>query len=93
MIARIVGDDLAAVVIHAVSEWRTGTVVETVADPVVVHEVLAAGRDVVAAAPAAYFVCAGLMALVVTSFALELIVYPAIYEVWKWNFELKKQLS
>ncbi|MBI5281234.1 MAG: efflux RND transporter permease subunit [Candidatus Solibacter usitatus] len=28
-----------------------------------------------------------------TSFALELLVYPAIYEVWKWNFELKKQLS
>ncbi|MBI5084590.1 MAG: efflux RND transporter permease subunit, partial [Acidobacteria bacterium] len=28
-----------------------------------------------------------------TSFVLELIVYPAIYEVWKWNFELKKQLS
>ncbi len=28
-----------------------------------------------------------------TSFVLELLVYPAIYEVWKWNFELKKQLS
>ena len=28
-----------------------------------------------------------------TSFVLELVVYPAIYEVWKWNFELKKQLS
>jgi Cu(I)/Ag(I) efflux system membrane protein CusA/SilA len=28
-----------------------------------------------------------------TSFLLELVVYPAIYEVWKWNFELKKQLS
>jgi Cu(I)/Ag(I) efflux system membrane protein CusA/SilA len=28
-----------------------------------------------------------------TSFILELIVYPAIYEVWKWNFELKKELS
>jgi len=25
-----------------------------------------------------------------TSFILELVVYPAIYEVWKWNFELKK---
>jgi Cu(I)/Ag(I) efflux system membrane protein CusA/SilA len=21
-----------------------------------------------------------------TSFALELLVYPAIYEVWRWNF-------
>jgi Cu(I)/Ag(I) efflux system membrane protein CusA/SilA len=28
-----------------------------------------------------------------TSFLLELVVYPAIYEVWKWHFELKKQLS
>jgi Cu(I)/Ag(I) efflux system membrane protein CusA/SilA len=26
-----------------------------------------------------------------TSFLLELVVYPAIYEVWKWNFELKRQ--
>jgi Cu(I)/Ag(I) efflux system membrane protein CusA/SilA len=22
-----------------------------------------------------------------TSFALELLVYPAIYEVWRWNFQ------
>ncbi|HUS06191.1 MAG TPA: CusA/CzcA family heavy metal efflux RND transporter [Bryobacteraceae bacterium] len=28
-----------------------------------------------------------------TSFVLELVVYPAIYEVWKWHFELKKQLA
>ena len=28
-----------------------------------------------------------------TSFLLELVVYPAIYEVWKWNFELKKELA
>jgi Cu(I)/Ag(I) efflux system membrane protein CusA/SilA len=26
-----------------------------------------------------------------TSFILELVVYPAIYEVWKWHFELKRQ--
>ena len=25
-----------------------------------------------------------------TSFILELVVYPAIYEVWKWHFELKR---
>ena len=24
-----------------------------------------------------------------TSFVLELVVYPAIYEIWKWHFELK----
>jgi copper/silver efflux system protein len=28
-----------------------------------------------------------------TSFLLELLVYPAIYQIWKWNFELKKNLS
>jgi Cu(I)/Ag(I) efflux system membrane protein CusA/SilA len=27
-----------------------------------------------------------------TSFLLELLVYPSIYQIWKWNFELKKQL-
>ena len=27
-----------------------------------------------------------------TSFLLELIVYPAIYEVWKWHFEVKRSL-
>jgi len=26
------------------------------------------------------------------SFLLELLVYPGIYQIWKWNFELKKQL-
>ena len=28
-----------------------------------------------------------------TSFLLELVVYPSIYEVWKWHFEVKKQLA
>ena len=28
-----------------------------------------------------------------TSFILELVVYPAIYEVWKWHFEVKRQLA
>ena len=26
-----------------------------------------------------------------TSFLLELLVYPAIYEIWKWNFDLKRR--
>ena len=26
-----------------------------------------------------------------TSFALELLVYPVIYEIWKWHFEVKKE--
>jgi Cu(I)/Ag(I) efflux system membrane protein CusA/SilA len=28
-----------------------------------------------------------------TSFVLELMVYPAIYEVWKWHFEIKRNCS
>ena len=28
-----------------------------------------------------------------TSFLLELVVYPVIYEVWKWHFELKPRLA
>jgi Cu(I)/Ag(I) efflux system membrane protein CusA/SilA len=27
---------------------------------------------------------------ILTSFLMELMVYPAIYEIWKWNFEMKK---
>ena len=30
---------------------------------------------------------------VFTSFLLELLVYPAVYEIWKWNFGLKKYLE
>jgi Cu(I)/Ag(I) efflux system membrane protein CusA/SilA len=29
---------------------------------------------------------------IITSFLLELLVYPALYEVWKWHFELKRSL-
>jgi Cu(I)/Ag(I) efflux system membrane protein CusA/SilA len=28
-----------------------------------------------------------------TSFLLELLVYPVIYEIWKWNFELKQEIA
>jgi Cu(I)/Ag(I) efflux system membrane protein CusA/SilA len=27
-----------------------------------------------------------------TSFLLELMVYPAVYQIWKWHFEVKKQI-
>jgi Cu(I)/Ag(I) efflux system membrane protein CusA/SilA len=30
---------------------------------------------------------------ILTSFILELVAYPAIYEVWKWQFELKRELA
>jgi len=28
---------------------------------------------------------------ILTSFLLELVVYPPIYQIWKWNFELKRR--
>lgn len=28
-----------------------------------------------------------------TSFVLELVVYPAIYEIWTWHFGLKRELA
>jgi copper/silver efflux system protein len=28
-----------------------------------------------------------------TSFTLELLVYPAIYEIWKWHFEVKNRIK
>jgi copper/silver efflux system protein len=30
---------------------------------------------------------------ILTSFLLELVVYPVVYEVWKWHFELKRELA
>jgi copper/silver efflux system protein len=30
---------------------------------------------------------------IVTSFLLELLVYPPVYQVWKWNFEMKRAAS
>jgi Cu(I)/Ag(I) efflux system membrane protein CusA/SilA len=35
-------------------------------------------------------IAAPLVGGIFTSFLLELIVYPVIYEIWKWNFELRK---
>ena len=35
-------------------------------------------------------IAAPLVGGILTSFLLELLVYPVIYEIWKWNFEMKK---
>jgi Cu(I)/Ag(I) efflux system membrane protein CusA/SilA len=35
-------------------------------------------------------IAAPLIGGIFTSFILELLVYPVIYEIWKWHFELKK---
>jgi hypothetical protein len=35
-------------------------------------------------------IAAPLVGGILTSFVLELVVYPAIYEIWKWQFEMKR---
>jgi len=30
---------------------------------------------------------------ILTSFLLELVVYPPIYQIWKWNFQAKHQVT
>jgi Cu(I)/Ag(I) efflux system membrane protein CusA/SilA len=35
-------------------------------------------------------IAAPLVAGMFTSFIMELVVYPAIYEIWKWHTEVKK---
>jgi len=44
---------------------------------------LGAGADVMKR------IAAPMIGGIITSFLLELLVYPGIYQVWKWNFELK----
>jgi copper/silver efflux system protein len=38
-------------------------------------------------------IAAPMMGGIITSFLLELVVYPAVYQIWKWDFEIKRQLS
>ena len=35
-------------------------------------------------------IAAPLIGGVFTSFLLELMIYPVIYEIWKWHFELRR---
>jgi Cu(I)/Ag(I) efflux system membrane protein CusA/SilA len=35
-------------------------------------------------------IAAPLIGGVFTSFLLELLVYPAVYEIWKWHFGMKR---
>jgi copper/silver efflux system protein len=47
---------------------------------------LGAGADVMKR------IAAPMIGGIFTSFLLELIVYPPIYQIWKWHFDLKKEL-
>jgi copper/silver efflux system protein len=37
-------------------------------------------------------IAAPLVGGIFTSFLLELLIYPVVYQIWKWHFELKKRL-
>jgi Cu(I)/Ag(I) efflux system membrane protein CusA/SilA len=30
---------------------------------------------------------------IITSFLMELIIYPPVFAIWKWNFEVKPKLQ
>ena len=38
-------------------------------------------------------IAAPLIGGIFTSFLLELIIYPPVYEVWRWNFHLKRKAA
>ena len=38
-------------------------------------------------------IAAPLIGGIFTSFLLELLVYPVVYEIWRWNFGLKRRLA
>jgi len=38
-------------------------------------------------------IAAPLIGGIFTSFLLELLIYPVIYEMWKWNAEVRKQVA
>jgi copper/silver efflux system protein len=38
-------------------------------------------------------IAAPLIGGIFTSFVLELMVYPVVYEIWKWHFDLKYHLA
>ena len=36
-------------------------------------------------------IAAPMLGGIITSFAMELLVYPAIFSIWKWRFEMKQK--
>jgi Cu(I)/Ag(I) efflux system membrane protein CusA/SilA len=52
--------------------------------PIMISSTANAGADVMKR------IAAPMLGGIITSFAMELLVYPAIFAIWKWNFEMKK---
>jgi len=83
-------EDLRAAVMHgAVKRIRPKfmTVATTFIGLVPIMWSIGTGADVMKR------IAAPMVGGILTSFLLELMVYPVIYEIWKWHFEVKKQLS
>jgi len=38
-------------------------------------------------------IAAPLLGGILTSFLLELIVYPPLFQIWKWNSEVRQQID
>jgi Cu(I)/Ag(I) efflux system membrane protein CusA/SilA len=62
------------------------TVAKTFLGPIPIMWAIGTGSDVMKR------IAAPMIGRIFTAFLLELPVYPAVYQVWKWNFELKKKL-
>ena len=80
-------DDLREAIIHgAVKRIRPKmmTVVAAMLGLVPIMWSLGTGSDVMKR------IAAPMIGGLVTSFLLELLVYPPIYAIWKWNFEMKR---
>jgi len=81
-------DDLKAAIHHG-SVKRIRPKVMTVATlaiallPIMWASTANAGADVMKR------IAAPMLGGLISSFAMELIVYPAIFAIWKWNFEMK----
>ncbi|HUR32802.1 MAG TPA: efflux RND transporter permease subunit, partial [Vicinamibacterales bacterium] len=83
-------DDLRAAVLHgAVRRIRPKfmTVATMFMGLVPIMWSAGAGADVMKR------VAAPMVGGIFTSFVLELMVYPAVYEIWKWHFGLKQELQ
>ena len=83
-------EDLRAAIMHgAVKRIRPKfmTVATTFIGLVPIMWSIGTGADVMKR------IAAPMVGGILTSFLLELMVYPAVYEIWKWHFEVKQRIS
>jgi len=85
---RSLADLRAAIMEGAVSRLRPKfmTVTTTFVGLVPIMWSIGAGADTMKR------IAAPMIGGIFTSFLLELLVYPVVYEIWKWHFELRREL-